>query len=46
MLAYALNGKPLEAHDGPLQIVVPAEKRRARWVRGVAVIRVVKLPEP
>lgn len=33
LLAYAKNGQPLEANDGPLRLVVPADKRPARWIR-------------
>jgi len=27
-------------HDGPFQVVVPGEKRRSRWVRQVAALRI------
>lgn len=35
LLADRRNGKPLTATEGPLRIVVPEEKRQARWVRQV-----------
>jgi hypothetical protein len=35
LLCYAKDGAPLAADEGPLRIVVPAEKRQARWVRRV-----------
>jgi hypothetical protein len=35
VLADKRNGEPLAAKDGPLQIVIPTEKRHARWVRQV-----------
>jgi DMSO/TMAO reductase YedYZ molybdopterin-dependent catalytic subunit len=35
ILAYSRDGTPLPTNDGPLRIVVPDEKRRARWVRQV-----------
>lgn len=35
LLADKRDGKPLSAEEGPLRIVVPAEKRPARWVRQV-----------
>jgi len=35
LLAYKRDGKPLDAKEGPLRIVVPDEKRQARWVRQV-----------
>ena len=33
LLADRRDGKPLAAAEGPLRIVVPDEKREARWVR-------------
>jgi len=36
LLATTRNGKPLDAAHGPVQIVVPAEKRHSRWVKQVA----------
>jgi DMSO/TMAO reductase YedYZ molybdopterin-dependent catalytic subunit len=33
LLADKRDGKPLAASEGPLRIVVPDEKRTARWVR-------------
>lgn len=35
LLADKRDGKPLAATEGPLRIVVPDEKRQARWVRQV-----------
>src|SRR5262245_24146704 len=35
LLADKRDGKPLDAKEGPLRIVVPDEKRQARWVRQV-----------
>jgi len=35
LLADRRDGKPLAASEGPLRIVVPDEKRQARWVRQV-----------
>ena len=37
LLADHRNGQPLAAAEGPLRLVVPEEKRHARWVRQVAV---------
>ncbi len=34
------NGAPLSTAEGPLRIVVPSEKRQARWVRNVLSITV------
>lgn len=35
LLADRRDGKPLSGAEGPLRIVVPGEKRQARWVRQV-----------
>ena len=35
LLADRRDGKPLDANAGPLQIVVPHEKRAGRWIRQV-----------
>jgi hypothetical protein len=40
ILADTMNGKPLGEHDGPFKVVVPGEKRPARWVRMVNAMRV------
>ncbi len=40
LLADHRDGKPLSAKEGPLQIVVPGEKKHARWVRQVIRLRV------
>ena len=38
------DGKPLAQETGPLRLVVPSDKRPARWVRMVKTIRVVANP--
>ncbi len=40
LLADRRDGQPLSARDGPLQIVVPSEKKHARWVRQVIKLKV------
>jgi len=40
LLADHRDGQPLSAREGPLQIVVPGEKKHARWVRQVIRLRV------
>ncbi len=35
LLAYLQNNEPLASAVGPLQIIIPDEKRHARWVRQV-----------
>lgn len=43
LLATSRDGQPLPAHDGPYQLVVPLEKKPARWVRQLTGLRVVKV---
>jgi hypothetical protein len=40
LLADRRDGKPLDEREGPLRIVVPGEKRAARWVRQVVALKV------
>ena len=40
LLADRRDGKPLSARDGPFQIIVPGEKKHARWVRQVIRLKV------
>ena len=44
VLAYLRSGKPLDAKEGPYRIVIPDEKRMARWVRQVTKLSVVDVP--
>jgi hypothetical protein len=41
VLAFLRNGKPLDEKEGPYRIVIPDEKRMARWVRQVTALRIV-----
>jgi len=41
VLALSQNGKPLDAKDGPYRIVIPDEKRMARWVKQVTTLKIV-----
>jgi DMSO/TMAO reductase YedYZ molybdopterin-dependent catalytic subunit len=43
LLADALDGKPLGADQGPWRLVVPDDKRPARWARQVRKVTVVVL---
>ena len=38
LLADRKGGQPLGAFEGPLRVIVPGEKRPARWVRQVRVL--------
>jgi DMSO/TMAO reductase YedYZ molybdopterin-dependent catalytic subunit len=42
IVADSRDGKPLTATEGPLRLVVPDEKRQARWVRQVITITIKK----
>lgn len=44
LLVDRKDGAPLVAKDGPFQLIVPGEKRPARWVRQVRRISYVVLP--
>jgi hypothetical protein len=41
VLAYLEEGKPLDAKAGPYRIVIPDEKRMARWVKQVTKLKIV-----
>ena len=43
LLAYRRDGKDLDSKAGPLRLVIPAEKRQARWVREVTGLEVVRI---
>lgn len=40
LLAFQMDGKPLPAGEGPFRIVAPEDKRPARWIRELRVIKV------
>jgi hypothetical protein len=41
VLALLRNGKPLDEKEGPYRLVIPGEKRMARWVKQVATLKIV-----
>jgi hypothetical protein len=41
ILAFLRDGKPLDDKEGPYRIVIPNEKRPARWARQVTALRIV-----
>ncbi|HVN85034.1 MAG TPA: molybdopterin-dependent oxidoreductase [Candidatus Binatia bacterium] len=43
LVAFKLDGMPLDEHIGPFRVVVPGDKRAARWVRQVVKIGVHEL---
>jgi hypothetical protein len=44
LLADGKDGAPLAMNEGPFRVVVPGERRPARWVRGVTRISIVAAP--
>ncbi len=43
ILAFSKDGKPLDAKEGPYRIVIPDEKRPARWIRQVTTLKIVNV---
>jgi hypothetical protein len=41
LLVFERDGKPLGEKEGPYRIVIPDEKRMARWVKQVTTLRIV-----
>lgn len=41
VLAFLKNGRPLDDKEGPYRIVIPDEKKMARWVRQVTTLKIV-----
>ena len=41
LLVFFRDGKPLSDKEGPCRIVIPDEKRMARWVRQVTTLKIV-----
>lgn len=41
ILASLVDGKPLAKGEGPFRVVVPNDKKHARWIREVTAIKVV-----
>jgi DMSO/TMAO reductase YedYZ molybdopterin-dependent catalytic subunit len=44
LIADRKNGEALPLKEGPLRVVVPWEKRQARWVRQLTVLRLGQAP--
>jgi len=44
IVTASCDGKALEAKDGPFRLIVPGEKRPARWVRQVTAIDMLRAP--
>ncbi|HEV2380555.1 MAG TPA: molybdopterin-dependent oxidoreductase [Terriglobia bacterium] len=43
LLADKGDGHPLDSKEGPFRIIVPGEKRMARWVRQVTILKVLQV---
>ena len=41
LLAHEVDGKPLAATEGPFRLVVPQDKKHARWIRQLTSIQVL-----
>ena len=39
LVADHRNGRPLNSHEGSLSLIVPSDKRPARWVRALTTLR-------
>ena len=43
VLALLREGKPLDEKEGPYRIVIPDEKRMARWIKQVTTLKIVNV---
>ena len=41
LLAHEVDGKPLAATEGPFRLVVPQDKKHARWIRQLNSIQIL-----
>jgi DMSO/TMAO reductase YedYZ molybdopterin-dependent catalytic subunit len=46
VLALQADGRPMPEGIGPLRLIVPDEKRHARWVRNVIALEVIRVSSP
>ena len=44
IIADKADGQPLSAQEGPLRLVVAADKRQARWVRMLTSLTIAQAP--
>jgi hypothetical protein len=44
LVADTRDGAPFDTHDGPYHLIVPGDKREARWVREVTAVDVEDAP--
>ena len=43
ILAFLKDGKPLDEKEGPYRIVIPDEKKPARWIRQLTALKIVNV---
>ncbi len=43
IVAFLKDAKPLDAKEGPYRLVIPDEKRMARWVKQVSTLKIVSV---
>lgn len=41
LLAYQMDGRPLAEQEGPFRLVVPKDKKHARWIRQLTAVKVM-----
>jgi DMSO/TMAO reductase YedYZ molybdopterin-dependent catalytic subunit len=41
LLAYKEDGNPLKKGEGPFRMVVPKDKKHARWIREISTIKIL-----
>lgn len=41
LLVYAVDGKLLSDGEGPFRLIVPNDKKHARWIRGIVSIKIL-----
>jgi len=46
VLADRMDGQPLRESAAPFQLILPGDKRGARWIRMVTTVTIVALPSP
>lgn len=44
LLADRRDGRPFGSDEGPFRLIVPGEKRPARWIRQVTAVKLVRAP--
>ena len=45
IVADTMNGAPLDDKTGPFRLIVPHDKRPARWIKTVQSLTIVRIPK-